>query len=128
MPQKKKTQKLRADQLLVQLNLAESRQKAQRLILAGEVFSGDQRIEKPGHPLASSTSLQVRSRSWRYVSRGGEKLEGALEDSAELMNKFLGHFETTHQVFEPTVTGDADVLVHFLEKGYGVSRPPAEYR
>ena len=55
-------------------------------------------------------------------------IEGALEDSAELMNKFLGHFASTHQVFEPTVTGDADVLVHFLEKGYEVSRPPAEYR
>jgi hypothetical protein len=55
-------------------------------------------------------------------------IEGALEDTSELLNKFLGHFKSVYQVFEPVVTGDADVLVHFLEKGYEATRPPAEYR
>lgn len=70
--------KRRADQLLVDRGLAPSRSKAQALLLAGQVFSGERRIDKAGMLLADDTPLDVRVRE-RFVSRGGEKLDGALE-------------------------------------------------
>ena len=68
----------RADVLLCARGLAESRAKAQSLILAGEVFAGEARVDKPGQLLESDAALRVTPRR-RFVSRGGEKLEGALE-------------------------------------------------
>lgn len=73
--------KLRADVLLVERALAASRTQAQALILAGRVFSGERRVEKAGETLAENADLSVRG-SPRYVSRGGDKLEGALADLA----------------------------------------------
>jgi 23S rRNA (cytidine1920-2'-O)/16S rRNA (cytidine1409-2'-O)-methyltransferase len=67
----------RADVLVVERGLAESRARAQRLILAGQVYSGERRIEKSGELVASEAPLEVR-KTERFVSRGGDKLEGAL--------------------------------------------------
>jgi 23S rRNA (cytidine1920-2'-O)/16S rRNA (cytidine1409-2'-O)-methyltransferase len=69
--------KRRADQLLVDRGLAPSRSKAQALLLSGRVFSGEQRVDKPGALLDEAALLAVRGGE-RFVSRGGEKLEGAL--------------------------------------------------
>lgn len=69
--------KLRADQLLVNRGLAESRTQAQRLILAGQVWADGRPVPKPAALLPESAHLEVRERP-RYVSRGGEKLEAAL--------------------------------------------------
>jgi len=69
--------KIRADQLLVDRGLAPTRSRAQALILAGEVFSGEQRVEKAGQQLHPDAPLRVREQQ-KYVSRGGLKLEGAL--------------------------------------------------
>jgi 23S rRNA (cytidine1920-2'-O)/16S rRNA (cytidine1409-2'-O)-methyltransferase len=69
----------RADQLLVERGLAESRAKAQALILAGVVFAGDRRIDKAGETLAETTDIEVRGRDHPWVSRGGLKLAHALE-------------------------------------------------
>ena len=71
--------KTRADQLLVDRGLAESRSKAQALILAGLVFSGERRIDKAGQPLAPDSELEVRGKDHPWVSRGGIKLAHALE-------------------------------------------------
>ncbi|HEX8622346.1 MAG TPA: TlyA family RNA methyltransferase [Allosphingosinicella sp.] len=71
--------KLRVDQLLVDRGLAESRTKAQALILAGLVFSGERKIEKAGQALADDAPLEVRGKEHRWVSRGGIKLAHALE-------------------------------------------------
>jgi 23S rRNA (cytidine1920-2'-O)/16S rRNA (cytidine1409-2'-O)-methyltransferase len=71
--------KTRADQLLVDRGLAESRAKAQALILAGLVFSGERKIEKAGQALAEDAPLEVRGREHPYVSRGGVKLAHALD-------------------------------------------------
>ena len=68
----------RADQLLVDRGLAESRSRAQALILAGKVFSGERRIAKAGDALASDTPLEVRGQDHPWVSRGGLKLDHAL--------------------------------------------------
>jgi 23S rRNA (cytidine1920-2'-O)/16S rRNA (cytidine1409-2'-O)-methyltransferase len=70
--------KVRADQLLVARELAESRAKAQALILAGVVFSADKRIAKAGDPLPDDAPLEVRGRDHPWVSRGGVKLDHGL--------------------------------------------------
>lgn len=68
----------RADLLLVELGLAESRTKAQALILAGRIFSGQVRVDKPGTRLPSGTQLTV-TETLPYVGRGGLKLAAALD-------------------------------------------------
>ena len=71
--------KTRADQLLVDRGLADSRSKAQALILAGAVFSGERKIDKAGQPLAGDAPLEVRGRDHPWVSRGGIKLAHGLD-------------------------------------------------
>jgi 23S rRNA (cytidine1920-2'-O)/16S rRNA (cytidine1409-2'-O)-methyltransferase len=71
--------KIRADQMLVDRGLAESRAKAQALILAGIVFAGERKIEKAGQALAEDAPLEVRGRAHPWVSRGGIKLDHALD-------------------------------------------------
>ena len=71
--------KLRADQLLVERGLAESRARAQALILAGLVYSGERKIDKAGQALAPDAALEVRGREHPWVSRGGIKLAHALD-------------------------------------------------
>ncbi len=70
--------KVRADQLLVSRGLAESRTRAQALILAGSVFSGDRRVAKAGDLLADDAPLEVKGRDHPWVSRGGVKLDHGL--------------------------------------------------
>jgi 23S rRNA (cytidine1920-2'-O)/16S rRNA (cytidine1409-2'-O)-methyltransferase len=74
--------KRRADQLVVDRGLAESRQRAQALILAGLVFTGERRIEKPGDFLSDETAIELRGRDHPWVSRGGVKLAHALDHFA----------------------------------------------
>ena len=71
--------KQRADQLLVERGLAESRARAQALILAGLVFSNERKIDKAGQALAADAPLEVRGREHPWVSRGGIKLAHALD-------------------------------------------------
>jgi 23S rRNA (cytidine1920-2'-O)/16S rRNA (cytidine1409-2'-O)-methyltransferase len=71
--------KQRADQLLMDRALAESRTRAQALILAGLVFSGDRRIDKPGQALPPDAPLEVKGRDHPWVSRGGVKLAHGLD-------------------------------------------------
>ena len=70
--------KIRADQLLVARGLAESRTRAQALILAGNVFAGDRRVAKAGDLLAENIELTVKGRDHPWVSRGGVKLDHGL--------------------------------------------------
>jgi len=70
--------KIRADQLLVDRGLAESRARAQALIMAGLVFVGTRKIDKPGQAIADDVTLDVRGRDHPWVSRGGIKLAHAL--------------------------------------------------
>src|SRR6476469_470464 len=70
--------KLRADQLLVSRGLAESRTRAQALIMAGAVFSGERKLAKAGEMLAEDAPLEVRGKDHLWVSRGGIKLEHGL--------------------------------------------------
>jgi 23S rRNA (cytidine1920-2'-O)/16S rRNA (cytidine1409-2'-O)-methyltransferase len=71
--------KVRADQLLVARGLAESRTRAQALIMAGAVFSAERKIGKAGDMLAEDAPLEVRGKDHPWVSRGGIKLDHGLE-------------------------------------------------
>jgi 23S rRNA (cytidine1920-2'-O)/16S rRNA (cytidine1409-2'-O)-methyltransferase len=71
--------KVRVDQLLVDRGLAESRAKAQALVLAGSVYVREQRVDKPGTAIPADSALEVRGEKLPYVSRGGVKLAGALD-------------------------------------------------
>ncbi len=70
--------KTRIDQLLVDRGLAESREKAKALLLAGSVTVNGQRVDKPGQNVAADSAIEI-AESIRYVSRGGLKLERALD-------------------------------------------------
>lgn len=71
--------KVRADQMLVDRGLAESRTRAQALIMAGLVFVGDRKVDKPGQALVEDAVLDVRGRDHPWVSRGGIKLAHGLD-------------------------------------------------
>lgn len=74
-----KPTKQRLDCLLVARGLFESREKAQRAIMAGEVSIGDRTMDKPGTKVSDDVEVSVKE-PMRYVSRGGFKLEGALKE------------------------------------------------
>ncbi|MBL8669918.1 MAG: TlyA family RNA methyltransferase [Alphaproteobacteria bacterium] len=72
----------RADQLLVERGLCESRARAQALILAGLAFTGDRRIAKAGDQLPEDAPIELRGQDYPWVSRGGVKLQAALDHFA----------------------------------------------
>jgi 23S rRNA (cytidine1920-2'-O)/16S rRNA (cytidine1409-2'-O)-methyltransferase len=71
--------KIRLDKLLVERGLAASRERAQALILAGKVLVDDQKLEKAGAQVTADATLRLLGEDLKYVSRGGLKLERALE-------------------------------------------------
>jgi len=71
--------KQRVDALLVARGLCDSREQAKRLVMAGEVMTGTERVAKPSTKLAEDADLSVRERP-KYVGRGGFKIEGALRE------------------------------------------------
>jgi 23S rRNA (cytidine1920-2'-O)/16S rRNA (cytidine1409-2'-O)-methyltransferase len=79
---KERPRRRRADQLLVDQGLAESRAKAQALILAGVVSAGGRRVDKPGTALPAETVFALTGRDHPWVSRGGVKLDFALDHFA----------------------------------------------
>ncbi|HXC51582.1 MAG TPA: TlyA family RNA methyltransferase [Candidatus Limnocylindrales bacterium] len=77
-PERSLASRVRADDRLVALGLADTRAEAARLVLAGLVLEGTRRIDKAGEQVAIDAALTVRARG-RFVSRGGDKLDAALE-------------------------------------------------
>jgi 23S rRNA (cytidine1920-2'-O)/16S rRNA (cytidine1409-2'-O)-methyltransferase len=74
-----KSARRRLDALLVERGLVETRSKAQALIMAGLVWSGDRRLDKPGMLLPAETQIELKGRDHPWVSRGGLKLVRALD-------------------------------------------------
>ncbi len=116
--------KVRADLLLHERGLAETREKARALILAGKVFSGERRVEKAGEKLASDAPLEVRGEALRYVSRGGLKLEGALDafgyDPAGLVAADVG---ASTGGFTDCLLQRGAARVYAIDVGYGQLHP-----
>jgi 23S rRNA (cytidine1920-2'-O)/16S rRNA (cytidine1409-2'-O)-methyltransferase len=73
-----KSVKVRIDQLLVERGEAESRSRAQALLMAGLVFVGGHRVDKPGQKVAADAVIEVKGRDHPWVGRGGVKLDGAI--------------------------------------------------
>src|SRR5690349_21177248 len=76
---KRSSEKIRADQLLVERGLVPSRQRAQALLIAGKVLVDGQKIVKSGTPVELAAEIRLLGEDLKYVSRGGVKLERALE-------------------------------------------------
>jgi 23S rRNA (cytidine1920-2'-O)/16S rRNA (cytidine1409-2'-O)-methyltransferase len=72
--------KERLDKIVLERGLAESRARAQAMILAGQVLVAEQRVDKPGQLVNSSADIRIKGKTLRYVSRGGLKLEAALRE------------------------------------------------
>ena len=72
------SKKVRLDILLVEKGFLESRQKAQTTIMSGLVYVNNQKVDKPGTPVAEDAAIEVRGNALKYVSRGGLKLEKAM--------------------------------------------------
>ncbi|CAM3799512.1 TlyA family RNA methyltransferase [Mesobacillus zeae] len=73
-----KTRKERLDVLLVERGLAETREKAKRSVMAGLVYTNEERLDKPGEKVNADIPLTIKGNAMPYVSRGGLKLEKAL--------------------------------------------------
>jgi 23S rRNA (cytidine1920-2'-O)/16S rRNA (cytidine1409-2'-O)-methyltransferase len=78
----RKPGKIRLDVLILKRGLAPSRERAQAFLLAGNVLVNGQKMEKPGSQVAADVRVEIVGQTLRYTSRGGLKLEGALEDFA----------------------------------------------
>ena len=79
LPPPKRSSKVRVDRLLVDRGLAESREKAQALLLAGQILVGGQKAAKPGQLVPPDAAVAVVGSPLKYVGRGGLKLEAALD-------------------------------------------------
>lgn len=112
--------RVRADQLLVDRGLADSRTRAQSLILAGVVLAGTVRVDKPGQLLAADAALSVKGQDHPWVSRGGLKLVAALDafaiDPAGLVCLDVG--ASTGGFTDVLLTRGA-AKVHAVDVGHG---------
>jgi 23S rRNA (cytidine1920-2'-O)/16S rRNA (cytidine1409-2'-O)-methyltransferase len=110
----------RADQSLVDRGLAESRTRAQALILAGKVFSGERRIAKAGEVLAPGAVLEVRGQDHPWVSRGGLKLEHALNQfGLSPQGRFCLDVGASTGGFTDVLLARGAERVHAVDVGHG---------
>ena len=115
-----KEEKTRLDQLLFQKGLAESREKAKAIIMAGLVEVDDRRVDKPGHRTSLSSRVTVRNPSPRYVSRGGIKLEAALREfSVDVHGKVLLDVGSSTGGFTDCLLQKGAKKVISVDVGYG---------
>jgi 23S rRNA (cytidine1920-2'-O)/16S rRNA (cytidine1409-2'-O)-methyltransferase len=112
--------KQRADQLLVARGLVESRTRAQALILAGKVFSGERRVAKAGDLLAEEVALEVRSRDHPWVSRGGLKLaHGLTHFGFSSIGRVCLDIGASTGGFTDVLLANGAAKVHAVDVGHG---------
>ncbi len=112
--------KQRVDVLLVQQGLVDSREKARRLIMAGQVFSGDQRMDKAGTKIDADTELKIKGSLLPYVSRGGLKLAKALQEfSVEVNGKVALDIGASTGGFTDCLLQHGAAKVYAIDVGYG---------
>jgi 23S rRNA (cytidine1920-2'-O)/16S rRNA (cytidine1409-2'-O)-methyltransferase len=115
-----KPRKERLDVLVVERGLAESRAKAQALILAGQVVVGDQRVDKPGALVPAESELRLKGEVLPYVSRGGLKLKGAIDRfSLDVRGKVAADIGASTGGFTDCLLQEGAVRVHAIDVGYG---------
>ena len=111
--------KIRLDQLLVEKGVAESREKAKRLILAGQILVDGHPSPKPGHPLAPDHKIVLKEAA-RFVSRGGDKLEGAMGAfELDLINKVCLDIGSSTGGFTDCMLQHGAAKVYAIDVGKG---------
>jgi 23S rRNA (cytidine1920-2'-O)/16S rRNA (cytidine1409-2'-O)-methyltransferase len=116
----KRAAKRRADQLLVEQELAESRAKAQALILAGLVSFAGRRVDKPGEQLPADAAVVLKGRDHPWVSRGGVKLAHALDHFAiSVAGKVALDVGASTGGFTDVLLSHGAQRVHAVDVGHG---------
>lgn len=111
--------KERLDVLLVERGFFDSREKAKRAIMAGLVFSGSERLDKPGMKVDRLTAIEVKGLPTRYVSRGGFKLEKAIQDfQLSFADKIVLDIGASTGGFTDCALQHGAKLVYALDVGY----------
>jgi 23S rRNA (cytidine1920-2'-O)/16S rRNA (cytidine1409-2'-O)-methyltransferase len=114
------TDRKRADQLLAERGLAESRSRAQALILAGKVYAGDRRVGKAGDMLPADAALEVRGPDHPFVSRGGLKLAHALAHfGLEAANRVALDIGASTGGFTDVLLRQGATRVYAVDVGHG---------
>src|SRR5579871_1905933 len=112
-------EKQRLDLLLVEKELAPSREKAQALIMAGEVLVGGKLIDKPGTKIDTDAEITVKAKP-RYVSRGGDKLAGALASfPIDVHDRVCADVGASTGGFTDCLLQNGAAKVYALDVGYG---------
>ena len=112
--------KQRLDLLLVEQDLAESRQKAQTTIMSGLVFVNGQRADKPGTMISADAKIEVRGKTLAYVSRGGLKLEKAMQVfPITLSGKTAADIGASTGGFTDCMLQNGASKVYAVDVGYG---------
>jgi 23S rRNA (cytidine1920-2'-O)/16S rRNA (cytidine1409-2'-O)-methyltransferase len=115
-----KPRKERIDVLLVERGLAESRAKAQALILAGQVVVGEQRVDKPGTQVPVDAELRLKGEVLPYVSRGGLKLKAAIDRfGLDVRGRVCADIGASTGGFTDCLLQEGVVRVHAIDVGYG---------
>lgn len=110
--------KERLDVLLVKRGLAESREKAKAVIMAGEVFVDNQREDKAGQTFPETAQIEVRGKKMKYVSRGGYKLEKALQSfSLDLADKICMDVGSSTGGFTDCMLQNGAAFVYAIDVG-----------
>jgi 23S rRNA (cytidine1920-2'-O)/16S rRNA (cytidine1409-2'-O)-methyltransferase len=108
------------DELLVKRGLAESRAKAQALILAGQVVAGEQRVEKAGTRIAEDVPLRIKGEALPYVSRGGLKLKAAIDAfRVTVQGAVCADIGASTGGFTDCLLQEGAVRVHAIDVGHG---------
>jgi len=112
--------KKRLDVLLVERGLVESRQKAQALIMAGQAYVKGQKVDKAGSPTAEDAPIEIRGGGLKYVSRGGYKLEKAMETwPISLSGKTCADIGASTGGFTDCMLQNGAAKVYAVDVGYG---------
>ncbi len=112
--------KIRVDVLLVDRGLVESRSRAQALIMAGAVYTGTERISKPGQTLAEDAPLEVKGRDHPWVSRGGLKLDhGLTHFGVDLAGKVVLDVGASTGGFTDVALHHGAARVYAVDVGHG---------
>jgi 23S rRNA (cytidine1920-2'-O)/16S rRNA (cytidine1409-2'-O)-methyltransferase len=115
-----KEKKVRLDQLLVQKDLADSREKAKAMIMAGVVEVDHVRVDKPGHLVSSAAPITVKQAYPPYVSRGGLKLKAALDQfGVDVRDKIILDVGSSTGGFTDCLLQSGAKKVIALDVGYG---------
>ena len=112
--------KVRVDQFVFEEGYTESRQRAQALIMAGVVYVNNQKVDKAGYMLKETDKVEVRGKDLKYVSRGGYKLEKAIElYNLDLTDRVCMDIGASTGGFTDCMLQNGAKKVYAVDVGYG---------